>query len=54
MKIKIRKYGKMISIFEFSISKLGDIDLFIKIWGKVFFLKLLPAKDILGQKCQKS
>ena len=36
-KMKMKKYGKMISIFEFSISELGYIELFIKISGKFFF-----------------
>ena len=42
------------SIFELSISKLGCMELLIKIWEKDFFFsKFLPEKDILGQRCQK-
>ena len=37
MKMKMIKIGKMSSIFEFCISKLGLIKLFIKIWEKYFF-----------------
>ena len=39
MKTKMKKFGKMSSIFEFSISDLGYKELFIKIWKKkeVFF-----------------
>ena len=49
MKMKIKKYGEMSSVFEFSISKLGYTEFFIKISEKSFFSKFLPAKDILGQ-----
>ena len=46
MKMKMKKYRKMSSILEFSISKLGHIELFIKISEKRSFLKFLPAKDM--------
>ena len=36
MKMKAKKYGKMFSIFEFSISKLGYEVIFMKIGGKKF------------------
>ena len=48
MKMKMKKIGKISSIFEFSISKLGFKELFMKIWGKSFFSKFLPEKDKLG------
>ena len=53
MKIKMKKCGKMSLIFEFSVSKLGHTELFMKIWEKSFFSKFLPEKDILGQSCRK-
>ena len=34
MKIKMKKFGKMNSIFEFSISKLGYMAIFMKICAK--------------------
>ena len=39
--MKIEKLGKMISIFEFSLSKLGNVSIFMKILWKIFdpFLK---------------
>ena len=37
MKMKMKKFGKMNSIFEFSILKLGCMKLFIKIWENFFF-----------------
>ena len=43
----------MSSIFEFSISKSGYMELFIKISGKKVFLEFLLAKDILRQRCRK-
>ena len=41
-KMKVKKYGKMSSIFEFSISKLRYVGIFMKVWEKVFdpFLKI--------------
>ena len=39
IKMKIKKIGKISSIFEFSISKLGSMKLFIKIWEKRVFLR---------------
>ena len=36
MKMKMKKFGKMTSIFEFSISKLGYVAIFMKILGKNF------------------
>ena len=53
-KTKIKKIGKMSSIFEYSTSKLDSKELFLKIWAKSFFSKFLPEKDILGQSCRKS
>ena len=44
MKMKMKKFGKMSSIFEFSISELGYMKLFIKIWEKSFFSKFFPEK----------
>ena len=45
MKIKMKKYGKMSSIFEFSIPKVGYTELFRKnLRKKRVFLKFLPAK----------
>ena len=32
--MKMKKYGKMSPIFEFSISKLGYVVIFMKIWEK--------------------
>ena len=37
MKIKMKKYWKMSSIFEFSISKLGYLPIFLKIKEKKFW-----------------
>ena len=37
MKMEIKKHRKRSSIFDFSISKLGYMELFIKIWEKRFF-----------------
>ena len=37
MKMKIKKFGKMSSIFEFSISDLRYEAIFIKILGKIFW-----------------
>ena len=34
MKIKMKNFGKMSSMFEFSISRLGYMKIFIKIWEK--------------------
>ena len=34
IKIKVKKFGKMSLIFEFSISKLGYMEIFMKIWEK--------------------
>ena len=51
--LKTKKCEKMSSISEFSISKLDYMEVFIKIWGKRFFSKFLPAKDIQGQRCWK-
>ena len=53
MKMKMKNIGKMSLIFELSILKLGFLELSIKIWEKSF-LKFLPKKDILGQRCWKS
>ena len=36
MKMKMKKFGKMTSIFEFSISKSGYVAIFMKILGKNF------------------
>ena len=36
MKMKVKKYGKMFSIFQFSISKLGYVVIFMKIGKKIF------------------
>ena len=44
IKMKMKKFGKISSIFGFSISKLGYMELFIKIWEKSFFLKFLLEK----------
>ena len=52
MKMNVKKFGKTSSIFEFSISKLGYMELFIKIWEKIFFSKFLPEKDTPGQRYQ--
>ena len=35
MNMKMKKLGKISSIFEFSISKLGYMDIFMKIWEKM-------------------
>ena len=54
MKMRMKKFGKMSSIFEFSISKLGYMKLFIKIWENKFFSNFLPEKkDVLLQTCGK-
>ena len=37
---KDEKFGKISPIFEFSISKLGYMELFIKIWEKSFILEI--------------
>ena len=42
----MKKYGEKSLIFEFSISKLYYIELFIKILEKSFFAKFLPARYI--------
>ena len=34
---KMKKLGEMISIFEFSLSKLGHMETFMKIWKKNVF-----------------
>ena len=49
----MKKRGTKSSNFEFSISKLGFMEPFLKISEKRFFLKFLPAKDSLRQRCQK-
>ena len=36
MKMKMKKYGKIISIFEFSISKLSYVAVFMKILEKIY------------------
>ena len=36
MKMKMRKYGKTNPIFEFSLSKLGYMEIFMKIWEKKY------------------
>ena len=36
MKMKIKRFGKMSLIFELSISKLGYVAIFLKIWEKFF------------------
>ena len=47
----MKKYGKMSSIFEFSISKLGYMEIFMKIWEKMslaiwlFNFDYLPDED---------
>ena len=54
MKMKMKKFGKMSSVFEFSISKLGSMELFIKIWENLFFSKFLPKeKDRGAEKASK-
>ena len=35
--MKMKKIGIVISIFEFSISKLGGMAIFMTIWEKTFF-----------------
>ena len=42
--MKTKEFGRMSSIFEFPISKLGYLELFIKTWEENFFLKFLPEK----------
>ena len=42
------KIGKMSSIFEFSISKLGCVALFIKIWEKCFFFEIFTLEGHTG------
>ena len=54
MKMNMKKFGKTSSILEVSISNQGHMELFTKIWEKRFFLKFLPEKDILGQRCPSS
>ena len=44
MKMRLKKYGKMRSIFEFSISKLGCIEIFIKISKKKLFLEIFTCE----------
>ena len=52
--MKMKRFEKMSSIFEFPISKLGYTEVFMKIWEKWgFFSKFIPKKGILGQRCQK-
>ena len=34
MKMKMKKYGKMSLSFEFSMSKLGHMTIFMKIWAE--------------------
>ena len=53
IKMNMKKRGTKSSNFQFSISKLGFMELFLKISEKRFFLKFLPAKDPLRQRCQK-
>ena len=49
MKMKMTKFGKMSSIFEFSISKLGYAEIFMKILGKnfsaIYFETFLTNRD---------
>ena len=42
MKMKRKKFGRMNLIFEFSISKLGCMEIFMKVWGKKFWLIFKP------------
>ena len=44
--MRMKKYGKVSWNFEFFISILGYMELFIKIWEKKFFSKFLPEKGI--------
>ena len=48
MKMKMKKIGKMSSIFELSMSKLSYVEIFMKILGKKFhliFKTLLTSQD---------
>ena len=40
MKMKLKKIGKMSLIFEISMSKLGYMDIFMKIWKSPFTISL--------------
>ena len=40
MKMKLKKIGKMNSIFEISMSKLGYMEIFMKIWKSPFTISL--------------
>ena len=41
MKMKMKKHGKMSPIFEFSISQLSYMAIFMKICGKIFLTHFL-------------
>ena len=45
MKIKMKKFGKMNSIFEFSISKSGCMTIFMKISEKNVFAHIVEHFD---------
>ena len=53
MKMQMKKFRKISSIFEFSISKLSYMELFIKTWEKRFVSNFFIEKDVLGQRCRK-
>ena len=46
MKMRLKKYGKMSSIFEFSISKLGCMEIFIKISKKKLFFEIFTCEGL--------
>ena len=52
--MNMKTFGKTSSVLEVSISNLGHMERFTKIWEKRFFSKFLTEKDMLGQRCPSS
>ena len=44
MKMRLKKYGKMSSNFEFLISRLGCMEIFIKIFKKKLFFEIFTCE----------
>ena len=53
MKVQIEKFGKMSLIYEFSISKLGYMEIFMKIWEIIFRLSFKPFLTNRGKNEDK-
>ena len=53
MKVQIEKFGKMSLIYEFSISKLGYTEIFMKIWEIIFWLSFKPFLTNRGKNEDK-